>query len=172
MNTWMARRQPAPTGTLHLSVEEQPLHNQPALRGETAAFFIKNSEHPDGRLFHTEKPEHISCAPAKAISRPPFPEKRQAVLQVLEPCTFFVQYPCLQKCRSLGICVHFQLIAGCRSCPDGLRCPLCVQSNIEEVITSSNFAKRENSDRSFLTGHRSDSQVSIAPGASTSKSYQ
>src|SRR5947209_3161280 len=87
---------------------------------DTIAFFIKNSEFPQGQLFHVLKPEHISTASLEVIQRPKVPEKRQAVLQLLEPCTLFVQYPCLQNCRSLGTCVHYQFVAGCRRCPDGL----------------------------------------------------
>ncbi|KIX98714.1 uncharacterized protein Z520_05175 [Fonsecaea multimorphosa CBS 102226] len=101
---------------------------------QTAAFFIRSLDHPQGQLFYMAKPEDVSSAPPVVIRRPPLPEVRQISLQMLVPCVFFVQYPCRQKCRSLGICVHYQFVIGCRKCPDGLRCPDCVQSKVEEAI--------------------------------------
>ncbi|KIW92046.1 uncharacterized protein Z519_07028 [Cladophialophora bantiana CBS 173.52] len=99
-----------------------------------AAFFIHSLDHPQGRIFHVVKPEDISFAPPVLIRRPPLPEPRQISLQMVIPCIFFVQYPCRQKCRSLGICIHYQFVVGCRTCPDGLRCPICVQQNVEQAI--------------------------------------
>ncbi|OAP63519.1 hypothetical protein AYL99_02746 [Fonsecaea erecta] len=99
-----------------------------------AAFFVRSLDHPQGQLFQMVKPEDISSAPPVVVKRPPKPEVRQISLQMLAPCVFFVQYPCQQKCRSLGICVHYQFVIGCRKCPDGLRCSACVQSKTEEAI--------------------------------------
>ncbi|OAL37406.1 hypothetical protein AYO20_03255 [Fonsecaea nubica] len=100
----------------------------------TAAFFIRSLDHPQGQVFHMVKPEDISFTPPVVLRRPPLPEARQISLQMVVPCIFFVQYPCRQKCRSLGICVHYQFVIGCRKCPDGLRCSTCVQSNVEQAI--------------------------------------
>ena len=129
-----------------VGANDQPPQEQ-TTSTESVAFFIRNSDHPEGRLFHADKPEHITFDPPTAIKRPAFPEKRQAALQMLDPGTLFVQYPCQEKCRSLGICVHFQFIAGCQKCPDGLRCPLCMQSRMEEV----GMAIRHSKTRKQLT---------------------
>ena len=100
---------------------------------EDAAFFIHNSEHPRGRIFHTVKPADIPIKPPIKVKRPTFPEMRRMSMQMLVPCIFFVQYPCIQRCRTMGICIHYQFVVGCRKCPDGLRCSICLQRNVEEV---------------------------------------
>ena len=126
----MAWRPPLTLRGTHMPARLPLQASKPA---ETVALFIKNSELPEGELFSVVTPEHITSAAPGGIKRPPYPEARQAALQMLEPCVFFVQYPCPQGCRSLGICIHYQFVAGCRRCPDGLWCPACVQ-NVEEVV--------------------------------------
>jgi hypothetical protein len=59
-------------------------------------------------------------------------------LQALQPCILYVQYACRQRCRSLGICIHYQFVIGVRSCPDGLRCDQCIQSKTEQVRGTEN----------------------------------
>ncbi|KIW65709.1 hypothetical protein PV04_07941 [Phialophora macrospora] len=127
----MSQRLPAMSDSTHLAAKEEPaqLTSLP-----TAAFFLQNADYPQGELFHIIRPEHISSAPPAAIKRPPFPEKRQASLRMLEPCIFFVQFPCRQRCRSLGICIHYQFVGSCRRLPDGLRCPVCILSDVEVAI--------------------------------------
>jgi hypothetical protein len=49
------------------------------------------------------------------------------------PCILFVQFPCKQRCRSLGICIHYQFVIPCGKCPDGLICPACMRSNTQQV---------------------------------------
>ncbi|EXJ78339.1 hypothetical protein A1O3_09500 [Capronia epimyces CBS 606.96] len=100
----------------------------------TAAFFIRSSEYPRGQIFHVDKPVEISMLPPVAVRRPAFPEIRKRSMEMLTPCTFFVQYACQQKCRTMGICIHYQFVVGCRKCPDGLRCSLCAQSSVEQAI--------------------------------------
>ena len=100
---------------------------------DIAAFFIRNVDYPQGQIFHAAQPEDIPTEPPAVMTRPKFPEKRQLSLRMLETCILFVQYPCRQKCRSLGICIHYQFVAGTRKCPDGLRCPACLQINFEQV---------------------------------------
>ncbi|OQV09113.1 hypothetical protein CLAIMM_13280 [Cladophialophora immunda] len=114
----------------HKESQLVPMEHQP----QVAAFFIRSVDYPQGQIFHMFKPEDISFAPPVVIRRPPLAEARQVSLQMVVPCVFFVQYPCRQKCRSLGICVHYQFVVGCRKCPDGLRCSTCVQSHVEEAI--------------------------------------
>ncbi|KAJ9615671.1 hypothetical protein H2200_001747 [Cladophialophora chaetospira] len=94
-------------------LESHPPPEQAAPPVDTVAFFIRNIEFPEGRLFHAPKPENITFGHPAVIKRPALPEKRQATLQMLDPCTLFVQYPCQQKCRSLGICA----ITANRKCP-------------------------------------------------------
>ncbi|KIV85804.1 hypothetical protein PV11_01461 [Exophiala sideris] len=94
------------------------------------AFFTHSTEHPQGQIFFAVKPaanEHNSTSPLK-LKRPVDPLKTRQSLEALTPCTFYVQYPCKTKCRSLGICIHYQFVIGCRRCPDGLRCARCVGS--------------------------------------------
>src|ERR1700761_3127276 len=109
----MAWMPPVASRSTHLSMKEQPPHIWSAPTAETAAFFLRSSDYPQGAIFHVARPEDISLTPP-AIKRPPSAEMRQAALQMIRPCVFFVQYPCLQKCRSLGICIHYQFVAGCR----------------------------------------------------------
>jgi hypothetical protein len=126
----MSQQPPAASYRTHLAVKGEPaqLTSLP-----TAAFFLRNADHPQGKFFDIVRPDHISSAPPAAIKRPPFPEKRQVSLRMLEPCIFFVQFPCRQRCRSLGICIHYQFIGGCRTLPDGLRCSVCILSNVAVV---------------------------------------
>jgi hypothetical protein len=98
-----------------------------------ATFYLKNTEHPAGKVMNAMRPEHISGEAQVAIKRPLHPERRQLSLQMMDPCVMFVQFPCRQHCRSLGICIHYQFVAGCRVCPDGLRCMACIQSGVEVV---------------------------------------
>lgn len=100
---------------------------------ELATFYIHSALHRSGQLFHVNKPADIPSSPPVKIRRPKFPETRQLTMCRFPPCVFYVQYPCEQKCRSLGICIHYQFVVSCRKCPDGLRCDLCVASGIEEV---------------------------------------
>lgn len=115
------------------SRQEQPSILQEPMR---AAFYIRSSEHPKGQIFNVNRPVEISMLPPVPIKRPALPEMRERTLQMLAPCTFFVQYPCQQKCRTMGLCIHYQFVVGCRKCPDGLRCSLCIQSNVEQVGVS------------------------------------
>jgi len=114
---------------------------------ELATFYIHNVLHRSGQLFHVDKPADIPSAPPVTIRRPKFPEMRQLTICRFPPCIFYVQYPCEQKCRSLGICIHYQFVVNCKTCPDGLRCDLCVATGIEEVCR---FAcSRTRKDHSF-----------------------
>jgi hypothetical protein len=100
---------------------------------ELATFYIHSALHCSGQFFHVNKPADIPNTPPVAIKRPKFPEMRQLSMRMLTPCIFYVQYPCEQKCRNLGICIHYQFVVGCKKCPDGLRCEVCVGSGVEEV---------------------------------------
>lgn len=100
---------------------------------ELATFYIHSALHRSGQFFHVNKPADIPNTPPVAIKRPKFPEMRQLSMRMLTPCILYVQYPCEQKCRNLGICIHYQFVVGCKKCPDGLRCELCVGSGVEEV---------------------------------------
>ncbi|KIW48090.1 uncharacterized protein PV06_00710 [Exophiala oligosperma] len=94
---------------------------------EIGQFFIQSIEYPRGHFFVTPKPEEISHPDPPIIKRPCYPEMRRHSLDHFEPCIFFVQYPCRAKCRSLGICVHYQFVIPCGKCPDGLICSECIQ---------------------------------------------
>ncbi|KIW20185.1 hypothetical protein PV08_00760 [Exophiala spinifera] len=95
---------------------------------ELGRFFIQSVEYARGHFFVTAKPEEISHPDPPSIKRPTYPEMRQHSLRHFSPCIFFVQYPCRSKCRSLGICVHYQFVIPCGKCPDGLICSECIQS--------------------------------------------
>ncbi|KAI1618508.1 hypothetical protein EDD37DRAFT_606437 [Exophiala viscosa] len=107
---------------------------------DLSAFFIHSTEHPQGQIFFATKPaasERNSISPLR-VKRPIDPTKTKHSLEALTPCTLFVQYRCKTKCRSLGICVHYQFVIGCRRCPDGLRCPRCMASpGSQEAIHAS-----------------------------------
>ncbi|OCT49332.1 hypothetical protein CLCR_05085 [Cladophialophora carrionii] len=122
---------PAASNRAHLAMQEELARLTIA---STASFFLRNADYPQGEVFHIIRPDHISSAPPGAIKRPQSPEMRQAALQVLEPCIFFVQFPCRQSCRNLGICIHYQFVGGCRRLPDGLQCPVCILSDFEVAI--------------------------------------
>lgn len=100
---------------------------------ELATFYIHSIFHRSGQLFHIDQPADIPTTPPVTIKRPQYPERRQLSMRMLTPCVLYVQYPCEQKCRNLGICIHYQFVVGCRKCPDGLRCVVCVASGVEEV---------------------------------------
>lgn len=100
---------------------------------ELATFYIHSIFHRTGQLFHVDQPADIPTTPPVTIKRPQYPERRQLSMRMLTPCVLYVQYPCEQKCRNLGICIHYQFVVGCRKCPDGLRCEVCVASGVEEV---------------------------------------
>ena len=106
---------------------------------ELATFYIHSIFHRSGQLFHIDQPADIPTTPPVAIKRPQYPERRQLSMRMLTPCILYVQYPCEQKCRNLGICIHYQFVVGCRKCPDGLRCEICVASGVEEVSASITF---------------------------------
>lgn len=121
------------TSDLGKRLKQQGAQQPSKQRWDTSLFFIQSSEYPRGNFFRTVKPDDISTLPPIAVRPPAFPEMRKHSLQTLKPCVFFVQFPCRQMCRSMGICIHYQFVVGCRKCPDGLRCPICVESNVEQV---------------------------------------
>ncbi|KAK5199185.1 hypothetical protein LTR99_001226 [Exophiala xenobiotica] len=104
---------------------------------EIGQFFVHSTEHPRGHRFFTPKPEEISFLPPPMIKRPDLAETRQLSLQRVPPCILFVQFPCKQRCRSLGICIHYQFVLPCGKCPDGLICPACMRSNTQQAISAS-----------------------------------
>ncbi|KAK5458387.1 hypothetical protein LTS15_004467 [Exophiala xenobiotica] len=104
---------------------------------EIGQFFVHSTEHPRGHRFFTPKPEEISFLPPPMIKRPDLAETRQLSLQRVPPCILFVQFPCKQRCRSLGICIHYQFVVPCGKCPDGLICPVCMRSNTQQAISAS-----------------------------------
>ncbi|KAK7890229.1 hypothetical protein LTR67_008114 [Exophiala xenobiotica] len=104
---------------------------------EIGQFFVHSTEHPRGHRFFTPKPEEISFLPLPMIKRPDLAETRQLSLQCVPPCILFVQFPCKQRCRSLGICIHYQFVLPCGKCPDGLICPACMRSNTQQAISAS-----------------------------------
>ena len=104
--------------------------------GDPLTFYIQNSDIPDGAIYHMNEPlNEIPTDPPVALRRPNDPVKRTFTLKILEPCIFYVQFPCDQNCRSMGICIHFQFVIGAKKCPDGLRCDICVKEGVEEVRT-------------------------------------
>jgi hypothetical protein len=120
----------------------RPTITQPLNPENLTAFFIHSTEHPQGQIFFAVQPaatataHRSSTAPEFEVRRPADPTKTQQSLAMLTPCTLYVQYPCKTKCRSLGICVHYQFVIGCRRCPDGLRCARCAVSDVQEVCVS------------------------------------
>lgn len=102
---------------------------------EIGQFFIQSIDYPGGHFFVTPKPEEISHADPPSIKRPSYPEMRQHSLGHFAPCIFFVQYPCKTKCRSLGICVHYQFVIPCGKCPDGLICSECIKSTSPQEVS-------------------------------------
>lgn len=134
----MALSCPSPTSLARINPAEESTPRQTVQQDtEIAAFYVHNCDFPQGKIFHTPKPDDISMSPPVVIRRPAFPEMRKLTMQILMPCIFYVQFPCSQKCRTMGICIHYQFVVGCRKCPDGLRCPVCVRSKVEQVWESS-----------------------------------
>ncbi|EXJ57134.1 hypothetical protein A1O7_07478 [Cladophialophora yegresii CBS 114405] len=82
----MLRAFPAASNRAYLAMEEELTQ---LTNASTAAFFLRNADCPQGEVFHIVRPDHISAAPPAAVKRPPFPEKRQAALRMLEPCIFY-----------------------------------------------------------------------------------
>jgi hypothetical protein len=153
---------------------------------EIGQFFVHSTEHPRGHRFFTPKPEEISFLPLPMIKRPDLAETRQLSLQCVPPCILFVQFPCKQRCRSLGICIHYQFVLPCGKCPDGLICPACMRSNTQQVrpLPSSRFPLlhypwgKKGIDRLTLfsntvcAGHFSESQVSFPSEPLPGQPYQ
>lgn len=111
--------------------------DQLQVQANNAAVFLQSDDYPQGRVIYLPRPPDISPSAPLEIRRPRFPEKRKRALQMMDACQLYVQFPCVQKCRSLGICVHYQFIAGCRRCPDGLICRICMGRNCDMVRLSS-----------------------------------
>ena len=95
--------------------------------------FVKSLEYPAGLEFRGVVPSHINRDPSK-IRLPTLPEVRVSSLRIIQPCILFVQFSCPERCRSYGICTHYQFVLGCRRCPDGLLCDCCHDASMEDAI--------------------------------------
>jgi len=101
---------------------------------EVLAYYISNRDEGfrDGHIGYVEWPDEFKPVQAQEVARPAFPEVTRNSLAALQPCVMFVQYQCTPKCRSLGICIHYQFVIGGR-CPDGLICERCSVDGAEQV---------------------------------------
>ena len=63
--------------------------------------------------------------------RPAHPERLQSGLLNLRPTVVYAEYDCVQRCRSVGICVHYSFLLGCQEVPDGLVCEICKMARAE-----------------------------------------
>lgn len=124
-------------GFVQTKAQQTECPQPPSEAREIGQFFVHSTEYPRGHRFFTPKPEEISFLPPLAIKRPDLAETRQLSLQRVPPCILFVQFPCKQRCRSLGICIHYQFVVPCGKCPDGLICPACMRNNTQQVIAAS-----------------------------------
>ena len=97
--------------------------------------FVKSLEYPEGLQFRGTIPSNISRDPPK-IKLPALPDVRASSLRLIHPSILFVQFSCPERCRSHGICVHYQFVLGCRRCPDGLVCDTCCNAGTEKAIAA------------------------------------
>lgn len=121
------------------NVNHQPCEHKATFRRSGSLLCPKQRrEDSKGRYFKVVKPDGIATKAPVTIKRPAFNQMRKMTLQALQPCILYVQYACRQRCRSLGICIHYQFVIGVRNCPDGLRCDHCIQSKTEQVRGTEN----------------------------------
>lgn len=169
-------------GFVQTKAQQTECPQPPSEAREIGQFFVHSTEYPRGHRFFTPKPEEISFLPPLAIKRPDLAETRQLSLQRVPPCILFVQFPCKQRCRSLGICIHYQFVVPCGKCPDGLICPACMRNNTQQVIAASspfsktqknaNLASSVTDSFANCAGHFSEPQVSFASKPRPAQPYQ
>src|SRR5437762_13872893 len=98
------------------------------------AYFVRNARNPSGSVGQRDVAGTAAPAwPATALAPPRFPAAAQRSLASMRPVCFVARFSCEQRCRSFGICVHFQFCAGMRHCPDGLVCGRCLGTAPEMV---------------------------------------
>jgi hypothetical protein len=95
-------------------------------------FYLVNINSPRGQYWQTEAPGSVTSI-LHPLRKPRAPALAAATLGLLQPWVFFVQYGCDQRCRSMGICIHFQFVLGAQRCPDGLICRICKNSGLQKV---------------------------------------
>jgi hypothetical protein len=99
------------------------------------AFFVRNTSHPAGTIRNSFRSTRSSPPPPLLglIAPPQFPDAAKTSLASMRPLTFVTCYDCEQRCRSFGICIHFQFCCGVKNCPDGLVCERCL-GNAPEFV--------------------------------------
>jgi hypothetical protein len=100
-----------------------------------SVFFLQNIDFQHGILLQTKTPSSVTST-LHPLRRPRLMEVTKAILNLMQPCVLFVQFPCKRKCRSMGICIHFQFVIGTQRCPDGLICGRCMDEAPKKVRTS------------------------------------
>lgn len=94
----------------------------------------------------------------QAKSRPSNPQRLQAALHLMTPTILYVQYSCIEGCRSQGTCVHFSFLVHGRALPDGLICQMCQAGDCEEGHEVNRMCVRhkQSVDTQTITNHRED----------------
>jgi hypothetical protein len=98
------------------------------------AYFVRNTSYPSGTIRHSFRSTGTSPPPPLSPIAPPrFPDAAKTSLAAVQPLVFVTRFDCEQRCRSFGICVHFQFCCGVKSCPDWLVCERCLGQTPELV---------------------------------------
>lgn len=97
-------------------------------------YFHTSRDCPRGTFLRTFKPPSMVTLSNRPIAPPNNPIQIQTSLIRLPPRVLFVQFPCEEQCRTLGICVHFQFLIGTRRCPDGLICEECSYPSTPQTV--------------------------------------
>jgi len=100
-----------------------------------SVFFLQSIDFQHGIFLQTKAPSSVTST-LHPLRRPRLLEVTKAILNLMQPCVLFVQFPCEKKCRSMGICIHFQFVIGTQRCPDGLICDRCMAGVPQKVRTS------------------------------------
>ena len=103
------------------------------------AYFIRNTSHPTGIVRHTTTTSTLPPSSLRPITPPRYPHAARTSLTSMRPLVFITRFACEQRCRSYGICIHFQFCCGVSSCPDGLVCDRCVVGQADEMVRWSNL---------------------------------
>lgn len=94
------------------------------------AYFVRNISNPSGSIRHSSLHRSTESPPPPVllgpIAPPRYPDTVKTSLASMRPLTFVARFNCEQRCRSFGICIHFQFCCGVGNCPDGLVCDRCL----------------------------------------------
>jgi hypothetical protein len=84
------------------------------------AYFVRNISNTSRSIRHSLRCTGTPLPPLLSPIAPPrFPDAAKTSLASMRPLSLVGRFNCERRCRSFGICIHFQFCCGMENCPVG-----------------------------------------------------